>query len=548
MRLLLLGFFLLSSGFAQTSVIFNNAAAPTWGLAPGSMVSVNIVTNPFTRPDLSTLKIEIRPEGSAAVYTAQPVATTANTILAVLPSDLPLGVANVSVSVGGSVVDGVVKTIQVIPAAPGIFSAITPVAPGILSGGGSGIGPALAQHIDATGTPLLNQLTSPALPGQYITLWGTGLGGLTTPDVTVEIAGTLVKPSYAGHAPGQPGIDQINFLLPESTPDGCYVPLTVRAGGMVSNEVTIAKAASAGSCPHPLGLTAAEEATLDQGGSIVVDSSSIDSSVSQSITAASASASFTRGEGLMSQTISRGAQSMFLLTQPQEPDSRYLGCRLLNGGGVYGFIAVSPYDSGPSLTVTGPAGQQKQADAVLSGIYQLVFNDNTVTAPTPEQLPAPFFTAGPWQIAFPGGADIRPFLETITLPPPVAWTNRDALQRIVRKQDTAITWSPDGYSDSDVMTATLSIAGAFIPMPAGATALAMSCRAPARDGRLVLPAELMSQLPKPLMVGPGSAQLTLLVQPRPSARHQFPVPLVKGGSISGISTYTRSETARVAVE
>src|SRR5262249_53581356 len=98
---------------------------------------------------------------------------------------------------------------------------------GLFSLSPDGSGPAIAQSIRADGSTIRNQLTTPALPREYVTLWGTGIGDFTTEDVTVEVYGKLLRPTFAGHAPSQPGLDQINFRLPADIPTGCYIPITV---------------------------------------------------------------------------------------------------------------------------------------------------------------------------------------------------------------------------------------------------------------------------------------------------------------------------------
>jgi uncharacterized protein (TIGR03437 family) len=71
--------------------------------------------------------------------------------------------------------------------------------------------------------------------GNFISLYLTGLGDSTgTPVVTLN--GAAVNVTYAGAAPGYPGLDQINFELPAGVTSGTVV---VVANGRVSNAVTI---------------------------------------------------------------------------------------------------------------------------------------------------------------------------------------------------------------------------------------------------------------------------------------------------------------------
>jgi hypothetical protein len=139
-----------------------------------------------------------------------------------------------------------------------------PVAFGLFARGRNGFGPALAQNLTPASAPRLNLFTDPARPGDYLILWGTGLGESTATDVTVEIVGRAVRPTYAGPSGTYPGLDQINVPLPAGTPDSCFVSVLVRARDSVSNESTFSKAASASACEDPFGFSNAELAALDR--------------------------------------------------------------------------------------------------------------------------------------------------------------------------------------------------------------------------------------------------------------------------------------------
>jgi uncharacterized protein (TIGR03437 family) len=76
-----------------------------------------------------------------------------------------------------------------------------------------------------------------------ISLYLTGLGLSATP--TVKIAGVPATLNYSGPAPGYPGLDQINFVIPavdtngKPLPTGVPLPVVVEAGGHVSNTTTV---------------------------------------------------------------------------------------------------------------------------------------------------------------------------------------------------------------------------------------------------------------------------------------------------------------------
>ena len=74
-----------------------------------------------------------------------------------------------------------------------------------------------------------------AAPGSVIAMWGTGLSGTGT--ITANIGGqNIATPYYAGPAPGIPGVQQINLVVPTSLAPGTtqvYVCGTVSGGSPV---------------------------------------------------------------------------------------------------------------------------------------------------------------------------------------------------------------------------------------------------------------------------------------------------------------------------
>jgi len=48
---------------------------------------------------------------------------------------------------------------------------------------------------------------------------------------SVQLGGTDLPIMYAGLAPGEVGVSQINVTVPASTPQGLSVPLTISQGG-----------------------------------------------------------------------------------------------------------------------------------------------------------------------------------------------------------------------------------------------------------------------------------------------------------------------------
>ena len=129
-------------------------------------------------------------------------------------------------------------TLTARPAAPGLFS--VPRDSRLL---------AAAVHADGA----LVDETHPASPGEWLSLYGTGLGKVSQPPaygqrataiplstlespVLVRVGGLAATVQFAGLAPGLWGVNQINFQVP---PVHGWVKLTVTAGGSESNALEI---------------------------------------------------------------------------------------------------------------------------------------------------------------------------------------------------------------------------------------------------------------------------------------------------------------------
>src|SRR5262249_51638148 len=281
-----------------------------------------------------------------------------------------------------------------------------------------------AQNQDGGEPPVLNQLTNPARPGQYVILWGTGLGTATTADVTVELGGKDIAPTYAGPSPGFPGVDQINFQIPPDpgAPDGCYVSVVVRTGDSISNTASLAKTSGSGACEHPFGLSTGELSTLDSGGQIVFGAVRLQSSVTPTPGPASV-ARYSQSEGASAEFLRRSAFDIALLAQPVVDDERYLGCSLAPPLGTVGAIFVGDVDAGNALTLSG-ADKTLTVPSTAIGLYGVSLNSGGTVGPA-RPLPPLLFSPGLWRIAGPGGATIGPFESSIALPPLLVWTNRE---------------------------------------------------------------------------------------------------------------------------
>jgi uncharacterized protein (TIGR03437 family) len=87
---------------------------------------------------------------------------------------------------------------------------------------------------------------SPAHPGQYVTLYATGLGqtehradGLdwARQQPTVSVSGKSCQVTFAGRAPGFPGLDQINCRIADDAPTSATAQVVLSSGSRSSTTV-----------------------------------------------------------------------------------------------------------------------------------------------------------------------------------------------------------------------------------------------------------------------------------------------------------------------
>ena len=485
-------------------VVVSSAASPEVSITPGGLASVRILgTLPPQFPETGRIQVDFEPENSTGAMTAEIVARVSDQeVWVVVPRLIPVGVATVRLLLDGT--SWLTATTQVFAVAPGIFTANR-------NGDGQA---AAATYGGRASAP--NSLTNPALPGEDVTLWLTGLGGTPVGDLSVEVAGSPAIATYAGHHRA-PGLDQVNIRLAENSSLGCYVPVVVRVGQAASNVATLAINSTPGACPHPLGISYQDLVTLDSGGRILGGEIVLNQA---SILTLSAQHPVQQGYAT-AEFFPRDATGIFRLARRQQPTSEYSSCRVLSGVSTSPGVA-EPVDAGPTITVTGPRGEWLPL-SWLGSIYTGASGG----------LTAPFFGSGAWRIAAPGGDGVGPFSEQVVLPPPIRWTNRGDLTTVHRDRDVNLQWDPSGYGPGDLMTIRLA-----------RSLVGIECTGYAWQGRLSLPRALL-QLVEPLQ---AQNLLTLELSPHPDARHLFTLSAPSGESGPAVVTYLFSDVREVAVE
>jgi len=145
------------SGIAQGSffVIYGSGLGPS---------SIAIASAPFPT-SIGGASVTITPSGGSPV-TAYLYYAVDTQVSGILPSNTPVGPATVTVTFNGAT--SAPAKINVVKSSFGIFT---------LNQGGSGPGSILNRNPDG-----LNSLSSSVAPGQFLELYGTGLGPISGPD------------------------------------------------------------------------------------------------------------------------------------------------------------------------------------------------------------------------------------------------------------------------------------------------------------------------------------------------------------------------------
>ena len=216
-------------------------------LAPGGIISLfgarfagenNFATQLPLERELAGVSVRIGGE-DAPLYFVGP---------AQINAQVPFGVSTgdsvpVAVSVGDLLTAP--QNYLIAPTQPGIFG---------LGGGQGAVLIANTAILVAPVGSLPGRETRPANPGEFLSIFCTGLGAtspiveageagageaVTTP-VTATIGGVDASVSFAGLAPGFVGLYQVNARVPGGVVPGPAVPVVITQNGIASNTVTIA--------------------------------------------------------------------------------------------------------------------------------------------------------------------------------------------------------------------------------------------------------------------------------------------------------------------
>ena len=135
---------------------------------------------------------------------------------------------------------------------------------------------------------------------------------------------------------------------------------------------------------------------------------------------------------------------------------------------------------GPRIVLTGPSSSDS-VPALAPWLYQLIPPAGAPAA-SPDQVSPAYFSPGTWRVAGGSNSVIGPYQSQIILPPAIQVTNYANLRSIDVTNDLLVQWNPAGYSSSDVVTLSVTIAS-LAPIAV--------CHAHAADGQIAVPANLI---------------------------------------------------------
>ena len=541
----------------QNAASFADASLPTQspsgtllfpaGIAPGSIIVVRGAGIGPEQPVWGALpyrdrlpdstggsKVIIRSPDAGTQAQAWLMYSSSQQINAIVPSSVPVGPAEVIVSFGGESSEPAAISIR--PSAPGLFA---------VAQNGSGAG--VIQNYEPAGNQL-NQMTRPARPGQYVVLWGTGLGAIDGPDnvrppvgpvnsgLVVEIGGVALTPDYAGRAPGFPGVDQINVRLPDdgSIEEGCYVRVQVRSGDYPSRQVHMAIEGTPADCSHPWALSHEMLARLDAGltikaASVGVSSSFLDAGDGMDLSARFAT--FTP-----SQVVELRPWSF--TTRFPDPFLRIGVCRL-SSGTVIGSVVTPPsggppsanapsigLDAGMRLFLDGP--DDRSVKLVKSPWFSAlgIYEADTETG----KIPYEFMTGGAWTLVAAGGPGVPAFGSSFMVPPPV---HAELPEFVDRSRDLTVSWDP--IPGAGILQIEVVVFGPPGENPNIRELDRLSCGASITDGSFTIPSASLSRL-APAAGGVIGLQL---IDPQPSPV-VFSIPGLDHASFTPANSYYRT--------
>ena len=473
-------FLVATCGFAQpviTSTDVENSASflvqglPGSGIAQGSIFTIfGTGVGPATLVQAGSLPLQTSLGGTSVTVTvggqtvkAYILAAVSYQVNALLPSTTPTGSGTVTVTFNNQT--SAPEPVQIVTASFGTYAFY------------SSDGQATATDLNYVSNSIINTFH----PGDWVILWGTGLGPINGDDSkappvgnigspTVYIGNTSLTPYYAGRSASFPGLDQVAFQIPSGI-QGCYVPVAVGTNGVVSHTSTIAVSASGQTCSdsllgQDLINKLASGGTVDFGFvqlfAIVLRSETLPSGIIAPDFGQATFSEFTpQTAGLASYGVSQG----YCITN-NDPD-----------------MSPGQLDAGPGVTLRGLATATLPQLSPGWGYYYSLFNTG-----------AQFFWSGlNYTVSAAGGAKVGAFSVSDTTSVPSAYfSGIIAGQTLSRSSNLTVTWTG---GDPTLENGLVTIAGASNGTSSGSLFGGFMCIAPLSAKSFAIPQWVLSTLP-----------------------------------------------------
>ena len=478
-----------SAGIAQGAIF----------VATGRGIGTDFQQAAFPLPTADGLAgINVRVVSGDQSYDAPMVYVAPNEVAAILPSVTPLGPATVTVTNNGVSAS---RAIKVVDAAFGIFTIATNSVQ------------AAAFNVGGDGSYLLNNSTQTVAAGQDVIINGTGLGAIASdetqpgaadvPAATVQVyvgmnPATVVSAGRGtccdGIDPafripqGVAGWDTIRFTVPDGL-TGCQIPVAVQTGNFISNIATISVDPSGTQCTPLKGSLPQDyiDALKDKKGLSI---GSVD--ITRGIAATTTPAGVFRinrndeGTAAMLHYNNIPADTFAAATDVVMPNSCFVPPAATP---IVALPVPTNLDAGPSLTISGPAGNRSIPRLTVGNFTAYDQTNNFGNA-----TPGNWLDPGHYTLSAPGGKDIGQFSTSLDFPPgQFTWTGAPTAAdfTIDRSQGLTVKWT--GGTPGTLVT----ISGGSIPtgINPGILGQGFRCVVPVEAGEFTVPPFVLLNLP-----------------------------------------------------
>lgn len=448
------------------------------GLGPASIA----YPNPWPFPDnLAGTTIDVT-VGSVTKRCFM-VYTSAGQIAGILPSDTPVGTGTMNVRYNGTVKG--TGPVKVVARSFGIFTINQ-----------QGSGPAVAT--DPLNSSVPYTITNSAAPGDFIDIWGTGLGAslnnndsgapqtgnIGAAGVQVYVAGVSQLIEYVGRSGCCTSIDQVRIRAPNII--GCSVPIVIVVGGIPSNYATVPIDPSGAACTPDSLFGGPNLSQLQNGGSFTVGT------INLMRTRSSITVALAKGQ-----------------TFNQIADTAQASYNRITIPNVAAFGGINPITELGACTVYQVSGQNTQFQGGGTSVALDAGNQLAITAPGgPNTIPkdqgvyfklfgGTYYQPGMTTVTAPGGTGVQQHNASVVVPQSFEWTNKPAFGAVInRANPLTVQYTGSGYDYVNIFGISPAVTGDTV------IGAAFHCVADPAAGSFTVPVAVLSALPNsPLQNG-----------------------------------------------